>query len=405
MTMHSTQTDRLHGLDTLRGAALLLGLVLHTALAYFPVPIWIVTDAQTSPGAGALFFAIHIFRMTVFFLIAGLFAHMMLGRRGLGDFVKDRLSRIAGPLAVFWMPAFAGIVAVLIWVTVINNGGTMPTDTPPPPPMTVGNFPLTHLWFLWVLLIFYAAMLVLRAPFAVIDRSVVWGRTVDRLTGALTGLWTPAILALPLTAALYLTPNWIPFFGIPTPDTGLVPNPAALTAFGVAFGLGALLNRRRDLLDRIRGLWLPFLAMALGSGTAAYLLSGGNRPDLAPLTDPGTKASMAALCAFAVYAGALAAVALALRFASGRSAIRRYIADASYWIYIVHLPLVMAGQVLVLGLDWPWFAKLAVVSGGVTLVSLILYELLIRHTFMGRWLNGRRIPWSRAPLPAPVPAE
>lgn len=405
MTTHSTQTDRLHGLDALRGAALLLGLVLHAALAYFPVPIWIVGDAQTSPGAGAVFFAIHIFRMTVFFLIAGLFAHMMLGRRGLGGFVKDRLSRIAGPLAVFWMPAFAGIVAVLIWVTVINNGGTLPADSPPPPPMTVSNFPLTHLWFLWVLLILYAAMLVLRAPFAALDRAGTWGRVIDRVTGALTGLWMPVILAIPLGIALYLTPGWIPFFGIPTPDTGLVPNPAALTAFGVAFGLGALLNRRRDLLDRIRGLWLPFLVLALGSGTAAYLLSGGNTPALAPIADAGEKAGMAALYAFAVYAGALAAVALALRFASGRSPIRRYFADASYWIYIVHLPLVMAGQVMVLGLDWPWFAKLAVVAGGVMAVSLILYELLIRHTFMGHWLNGRRIPWSRAPLPAPVPAE
>ena len=343
--------------------------------------------------------------MSTFFLIAGLFAHMMLGRRGLAGFLKDRISRIAGPLLAFWTPLFAGFVAVLIWVAAINNGGAMPPDAPPPPPMTVDNFPLTHLWFLWVLLILYAGWLIVRAPVALIDRAGGWGRLVDRLTGALVGPWTPAVLAAPLALALYLTPNWIPFFGIPTPDTGLVPNPAALTAFGTAFGAGVLLDRRRDLLDRIARLWAPFTVMALGTGAAAFILSGGATPGLVPVTDPAVKAGMAALYAFAVFASTLAATALVLRFAAGVSPVRRYLADASYWIYIVHLPLVMTGQVLLLGLDWPWWAKLTAIVAGTTAIALLTYELLIRHSFMGRWLNGRRVPWRRPVQPLAVPAE
>ena len=396
--------DRLHGLDALRGGALLLGVVLHAAMAYTPMPMWVVADSQTSPVASATFFAIHIFRMTAFFLIAGLFAHMMLGRRGPVGFLRDRLLRIGGPLTVFWMPVLAAIIAVLVWVAVINNGGTMP-DGPPPPPLTVETFPLTHLWFLWVLLIFYAGMLVLRAPFAVLDRKGGWGRVADRLTGVVVSPLTPAILAVPLAVALYQTPNWIPFFGIPTPDHGLVPNPAALTAFGIAFGVGVLLNRRRDLLTRIERLWVPFTLMAATAGTAAYIFSGGVAPSMLPITDPQARAGMAALYAFAVYSGALAAMALALRFASGVSSVRRYLADASYWIYIIHLPLVMVGQVLLLGLDWPWFTKLAVLIGSVTGISLVTYELLVRHSFMGRWLNGRRVPWRRPADPATAPAE
>ena len=87
-----------------------------------------------------------------------------------------------------------------------------------------------------------------------------------------------------------------------------------------------------------------------------------------------------------------------------RAVQRRRVADASYWVYIVHLPLVMVGQVLMLGLDWPWFAKLAAVIAGVMVVSLISDERLIRHSFMGRWLNGRRVPWRRASEAAAVPA-
>ena len=396
--MSSSETrppDRLHGLDALRGTALLLGIVLHAAMSYFPVTIWIVPDTDNSPVAAVIFFAIHLFRMTSFFLIAGLFAHMMLDRRGTGGFIRDRANRIAGPLAAFWFPILAALIAGLIWMAAIRNGGTIPTGGPPPPPLTLETFPLTHLWFLWVLLILYVAMLVLRAPFVMADRDGRWGRFVDRVTGALIGPWTPALMAAPLAVAFWLVPNWTPFFGIPTPDKGLVPNPVALTAFGTAFGLGFLLDRRRDLLVRIERLWPVFTVVALGVGTGALVLAGGPVPQLTPVTDPELKAPLAAVMALAVFASTLAVLSLALRFASGYSAVGRYLADSSYWVYIVHLPLVMVGQILVVNETWPWFVKFGVVIGGTMAISLLTYELLVRHSFVGGWLNGRRIPWRR----------
>ncbi|WP_426027963.1 acyltransferase family protein [Brevundimonas sp. TWP2-3-4b2] len=406
--MSSSETrpsERLHGLDALRGTALLLGVVLHASMSYFPVTIWIVPDTVNSPVASVLFFAIHLFRMTSFFLIAGLFAHMMLGRRGTLGFIRDRLSRIAGPLFGLWWVIFPAFIAVIVWMAAIRNGGSIPTDGPPPPGLTLQNFPLTHLWFLWMLLILYAAALVQRAPFAMADRDGTWGRFVDRITGALIGPWSPALMAAPLALAFWLAPNWLPFFGIPTPDTGLVPNPVALTAFGSAFGLGFLLDRRRDLLGRIERLWPVFTVVALGVGTAAMVLVGGPVPDLTPVTDPDLKAPLAAVMALAVFASTFAVLSLALRFASGHSAVRRYLADSSYWVYIVHLPLVMVGQVLLLDAPLPWWGKLLTVVAGTMAVALMTYELLVRHTFIGRRLNGRRIPWRRQRDPEFSPAE
>src|SRR5690606_21035444 len=109
--------------------------------------------------------------------------------------------------------------------------------------------------------------------------------------------------------------------------------------------------------------------------------------------------------AFAVFASTFAVTALSLRFLSGYSAVRRYLADASYWIYIVHLPLVMVGQVLMLDAPLPWWGKLTGVVLGVMAVSLLSYELLVRHTFIGKALNGRRIPWRRRSEAALLPAE
>ena len=398
MTTDTDRPERLHGLDALRGGALLLGVVLHASLSFFPQQIWIVADDSRSIGAAWLFFAIHLFRMTSFFLIAGLFAHMMLARRGWLNFAKDRVMRIAGPLASFWFPVMAGIVTALVW-NAYANGMVVPGAPPPPPPTyDWTNFPLTHLWFLYVLTIFYVAVLTLRAPFAMLDRNGGWGRTVDKITGALIGPWTPVVLAAPLALAFYLDQKWVVFFAVPTPDTGLVPNTAALVGFGLAFGLGFLIDRRRDLLNRIAG-WTPlFLAVAIVSGAYAFSLAGG--PGVVPMVEQTpAKAIAAAVTALAVYASAFAAMGLCLRFLSGRSAIRRYLADASYWVYILHLPLVMLAQVWVQ--DWvgPWWLKLGGISLGVFAVCLITYELLIRHSVMGRWLNGRRVPWRRSPVP------
>ena len=393
--------ERVHGLDALRGFALLLGVVLHAAMSFFPSQVWIVADDQRSVWASGLFFAIHLFRMATFFLIAGLFAHMMLGRRGTWGFVKDRLSRIGGPLAVFWSPTLAAIVAVLIWNAGLH--GQTAAAAPPPPTYDWTNIPLTHLWFLWVLLILYVGLLILRAVFKALDRKGVAGRALDRATGGLVGPVGPFLLGAPLALALWLHPAWIAFFGVPTPDAGLVPNAPALVGFGLAFGLGALLDRRRDLLKRVEA-WAPaLLGLAVGAGILALMLSGGPTPRLVPMTDPAIKALTAAAFGVATYASALAAVGLALRAFARHSAARRYLADASYWIYIVHLPLVMAAQVLVQDLTWPWPTKLVLVVAGVLGLSVASYELLIRHSFMGRWLNGRRVPWRRAPKPARAP--
>lgn len=400
----TVQSERLHGLDALRGGALLLGVVLHAAMSFFPTQIWIVGDDQRSVWASGLFFAIHLFRMTVFFMIAGLFAHMLLGRMGVRGFLRNRMIRIAAPLGVFWGVILTAIVAVLIWNASLH--GLSAADAPPPPKYDWTNIPLTHLWFLWMLLILYAGMLILHAPFALSDRSGAWGRAVDRMTAGLTGPWGPFALGAPLAVALWFHPKWIAFFGVPTPDAGLVPNSAALVGFGLAFGFGALLDRRRDLLARIGKGWMLHLGLAVVAGVAALMLSGGPNPVLTPMIDPTTKALTAAAFGVATFASAFAAMGLALRFFSGHSAARRYVADAAYWIYIVHLPLVMAAQVLVQDWPLPWAVKLVIVVAGVLAVCFASYELLIRHSVMGRWLNGRRIPWRARPAPtAAVPAE
>ena len=70
----------------------------------------------------------------------------------------------------------------------------------------------------------------------------------------------------------------------------------------------------------------------------------------------------------------------------------RYMADASYWIYIVHVPFVMLLPLLQTRVPLPGILKLALVS--VTAIGLILvtYRYFVRPTFIGKQLNGRCYP-------------
>jgi glucans biosynthesis protein C len=91
--------DRLHALDAVRAYALLLGVVLHGAAAFlggFPIPLWL---DEPSDGAAVIYYVIHMFRMSAFFLIAGFFARMLLERRGVKAFVRDRAKRVALPFS------------------------------------------------------------------------------------------------------------------------------------------------------------------------------------------------------------------------------------------------------------------------------------------------------------------
>ena len=69
---------------------------------------------------------------------------------------------------------------------------------------------------------------------------------------------------------------------------------------------------------------------------------------------------------------------------------QREVADASYWIYIAHLPLVMALQVAMSRVDWPWAIEFALVLG--TAFALLLRNPFWLACFLFWLLRGRALP-------------
>lgn len=394
MTLH--HPDRLHGLDAVRGLALTLGVVLHGAMAFLPgPPLWLVTDIARSTALSVTFFVIHMARMTVFFVLAGFFARVLLQRDGWRTFAIGRLKRIGLPLLLAWPFVFGAIIVVLV------------ANAPPGAArgagggLTLSRFPLTHLWFLYVLLWCYAGLLLLRAAVYTVDRSGVGRTVVDRVMRR-AGPWAPVLLALPVAWVLSAEPYWMMWFGVPTPDTGLLPNRPALLTYGLAFVFGFVLHRvRDDVLPRVRRAWVLWLAVAVAS--SVYCLSVTSlEPVLLPLPFGAEKRRFAIAYALGLWGWTFALVGIGLRFWDTASRWRRYLADASYWVYLAHLPLVLALQLLMRDWRLPWTVKFALLVSTAMVLLLLSYHWLVRDTALGALLNGRRIPRRDRPT-TPIP--
>ncbi len=393
--------ERFHSLDAVRALALLLGVALHASMSFIPgmLPgVWATVDAAPSVALGQLFFVTHIFRMSLFFVIAGFFARLLYLRSGPRGFWINRLKRIAVPLVVGWCVLFPIYALVATWGASDLFGGRVPASPlqlKPPP----GFFPFMHLWFLYVLLLLYPAVLLLRRLVLALDRHGALRAALDRGASLILGtpavlVVAPALLGAPLAFTLYHRQDWLYWAGIPAQDVTYYPQLPAIVGFGTALLVGWVLHRRIEVLRTFQRLWLPQLALALGATLYCCTVAGTSFGFVPAPMGPG-KALFAAAYVFAMWSWIFAIMGLALRFCSGESRVRRYVADSSYWIYLAHLPVVATFDIVVR--TWPvhWSVKFAFVLAASFGVLFASYHLLVRPTFIGEWLNGRRHPRKR----------
>ncbi len=235
---------------------------------------------------------------------------------------------------------------------------------------------LDHLWFLWFLC--WLAPLYVVGEWAVSRLGM--GRLIP-LRWAMLGL-------VPLT----LIPQW--FMGITAPSfgadtsSGLLPLPHVLLYYGLFFVFGAMDYDAGDVAGKVsrRG-WVWFsmaLFLALPVGLANMV--GGNRA-LGVVAQVGY-----------AWAMSLGLMGVFRRKVSRENRAIRYVSDASYFLYLAHLPLVIVAQTWVRDWPLPSSLKFLLILTGVTALLLIVYETVIRYSVIGRILNGPRARVSRVPL-------
>ena len=364
---------------------MLLGIVLHAAVSLAPVPIpWPAHDVSRSEGFILLLAPIHGFRMQVFFLLAGFFGHLLWRRLGTRGFLLQRAQRIGMPFVAGLVILIPMILLLWIWADSRTGSTFMARQERN---LTLLSYPTAHLWFLEMLLILYA----LAVALARVGEWLHIASWLPRIDAAFDWLmrqpFKPLLLLVPTIALLWLGPQ------IPEIDNAgmrLLPTAAAVAYYGLFFAVGWWLHRRIHMLDSMRKWLLPYFAVAL----AAFFVLGGSMMAAASAgaARNWTAIKFTALTAAALYAWCMtfALTGLFLRFAGGHRPWVRYLADASYWWYLWHLPIVMMLQIWIA--QWPlsgWL-KLLLILAVTVAILLPSYHTMVRYTFIGRIMNGAR---------------
>ncbi len=359
---------RFHELDALRAFAMLLGIVLHTALFFMP-DVWSKANsaegypAEVSGIYSLMFYAIHGFRMPVFFLLSGFFTALLWQRKGLRELAMQRLKRIGLPLAIGAFTVVPVTTIVFLWAfDALEEVGFSIFWWP-----FIWLSTFSHLWFLWLLL-WLCGGFILAAKLGVkFSHPIIW--------------W----LVIPLTFLPQLLMHE-PVFG---PDTseGLVPNPVVLGYYALFFVFGAFLYQSRIQISRWWTLaLLPALTVAFWSGlTLLFEVKGDWAKPWAALL----QAAFAWLMCFGLM-GLFRLTAARERFWV------RYLSDASYWLYLWHLPLIVIGFELIAGWQIGSHLKFVLLNASVTAILLVVYQFGVRYTPIGTMLNGKRTRRSAA---------
>lgn len=377
---------RIHAFDGLRALMMLLGVAVHTVVSYTTVPMgeaWAFKDPQTDFAFDVLLAGLHCFRMPVFFVMAGFFAALLVERRGREAFARNRALRVGVPLVV----GYAILLPLTEWGFSYANqrGAGMVSSWQSSFDGARGMFYRTdtgHLWFLHYLLIFYALTLlalgVVPAAFAARCRAV-FARCMTSRYGV-----------LPFAAAVGSLCAFMPS-GVLETSSSFLPGSLPLLTYCVFYTFGWLLWARREHLAALRRSLISkaVLALVLFAGHSFFVLRH---------LDSGATGITAASAAAGVF-GALTAwvsiyfwIGLFLRIAPEPQRVVRYLTDASYWIYLVHLPIVIVFSGVLAPLLWPAALKAGCVFAATSAVCLLSYALLVRGSFVSVVLNGRRYP-------------
>jgi glucan biosynthesis protein C len=385
--------DRLHALDAVRAFALLLGILLHGTSPFLAgMKGWVTVEASTDVMAGVFYF-IHMFRMPVFFLIAGYFGRLLLERRGTKAFIRDRAKRILVPLVAGLPVVFIVIVVMYLLAALATGMDLKAIQAQQQTAQAEGQgdgFNLAHLWFLYYLAMFYAVALLIRAALGqFIDRGGKLQASVNAVVRFLMrGVWGPVILALPIAAFFYQSDTWSSWTGLPAPFS-IVPQAGALLSYGLIFGW--LLQRQSHLMLALEKGWPMYLALAVVLAIVCYLIAGPT-PRWAPYLEGRSLLIYSAAYMIATWCWVFGLIGAAIQFLSNVSPVRRYLADSSYWLYLMHVPALFFFHVLFKPLDWHWSVKYVLSIAGAMPILLLSYHYFVRFTFIGAILNGKRYP-------------
>jgi len=364
-------SQRRHHLDAIRVSAILLLIPYHAA-----------RYVQKGDGGGeivdALVWFVHTWHMPLFFAISGFLAASALRRSTAARQLRSRFRRLGLPLAVGMLT-----VVPLANFLVIAAAAAWPRNEKLPPKReldlaNVFNLTPRHLWFIaYLLMISLVAIAVWlaiqRAPAA---RAAI-GHGFRKL---MTSWWAVPALAAISAGILITKTGWV---AGGTASNSLVPTPSLFAYYSFFFFFGWLLSGQSSLLEELkRGAWLR-LGAGILLAVPAFLLFYDNGDFTGNVGTPGALTGIDELRPYGLFAVGLACWltlfgiwGVLARYVREESRQLRYLADASFWVYLVHIPFLVALQSSLAETDLALPARYALTVCGTLALALATYALI-----------------------------
>ena len=403
-TSDSQTSERFHSLDALRGFALLLGVFFHAAESFCPERYsWAIVDVNAHWIADWFQGLSHSFRMELFFILAGFFAHLLIQKRGDKALIINRLKRIVIPFILGWFllyPLFG-----LIWITGASVGGRMEAFGIPPEvhhlpawQLTIGaitdpnfvkeNFNLLHLWFLHQLVVIYA--IVLCSKWLMPRPMKSWLRNTSSyvLNNIMNSRLLWYVLPIITVPILMFMDGW----SVDTPNKSMTPHIPTTLVYGYMFMIGWIFYDNRQLLDRLKTNRYGIVFLIAGvSLSFAYRFMGVFFEYIdVSLTELQARTIYSFLLATSMWAMIIGCTITFMRLIKTESKFWRYIADSSYFVYMIHHLVVVPVQIAFANLLWPAGIKYILICAISLTILYTIYHLFVRYTWISTVLNGRK---------------
>jgi glucans biosynthesis protein C len=360
---------------------MLLGVVLHTALCFQDVPgTWLYQDPDGTPIAGLLVIGIHAFRMPVFFAMAGFFGALVVARRGVPGFLRRRFDRICVPLVMGWflLAPLVGWSIAFAWGNAGSEVGLWAELRRTSLVINFADYGPMHLWFLWYLVLLYPVGLVLHGVARVLSQ------------GAGRWLWGGVGAASIVCTFIYARSMGGPGFDSPE---SWIPVPHILLTYAGYFLGGWSVYGLSHSIHAARRWWPIFAGLGCATGLFAVERTIAFYMSMAEAGSAETSATLAQAQFAHAAVGWLATIGLAglfERVLRRESILVRYFVDASYWIYLIHLPLTFFVSASLRHWDAPGLLKMTVAMAIVTALCVVTYELLVRRTVLAEAIGSPR---------------
>jgi glucan biosynthesis protein C len=361
-------------LDVLRALAVLL-LVLFHATGFL-----ILRGETTDFGRGFRYF-VHVFHMPLFFVLSGFVLGLATRRSGSRKQIVSRAKRLGIPFAVAMVTVIPAIKLVGLYFTSLKPASPHREAVQ----LTFGNVFSTqpqHLWFLeYLLFISVGALLV----WTLWRRSGQGGRREQLIGPAIA-----ALLVVPIVPVV-LAGGWETGY---RPDT-MVPDLGLAVYYSCFLVVGWLISTDGRFLRAMERRPGGRLLLGFGLATLSYLIwRGQSQPLDESLT--ATRVAVVALstgAAWLVISGLWGLFARIFREVSARA---RFFADSSYWLYIVHLPILVLIESGLARTSMPLLLRWIAAIVATVAICTISYGLLVRGRWIGRLLGDPAPPRNAA---------